>query len=187
MAIHISKGGRINLTKEAPHLQKIGVGLGWDINANNIHFDLDVSIFMLTQNGKLLADEYFVFYNNLKSPDGAVFHQGDNRTGAGDGDDETILVYLDLINPSINEILFVTTIHEADIRKQNFGMIRNAYIRIYDLVDNREVVKYDLDEDFSYEHTLEVARLYRRDGEWRFNALGEGSKIGLQGLVDRYA
>jgi tellurium resistance protein TerD len=188
MGVNLTKGGRVNLSKESSNLSKIGIGLGWDINQHSTsgQYDIDTSVFMLTSSGKVLSDEYFIFYNNLKSPDGAVEHTGDNRTGVGDSDDETIFVHLNLVNPAIQEILFVTTIHEAEVRRQNFGMIRNAYLRIYDVNDHRELAKYDLDEDFSYETSVEIGRLYRKDGEWRFMAVGQGSKVGLQGLVDKY-
>lgn len=188
MAIQMKKGGRINLSKEAPTLVRVGVGLGWDTNqfAGNA-IDLDTSAFMINASGKIPEDEYFIFYNNLKSPDGSLEHTGDNRTGLGDGDDETLFVHLDKINPEITEILFVTTIHEADIRKQNFGQVKNAYIRIYNRDNNAEIAKYDLDEDFSYETAVEFGRLYFKDREWRFQATGQGFNNGLEGFVDKYA
>ena len=188
MSINLTKGGRINLAKEAPGLNKVGIGLGWDTNQYaGAQYDLDTSVFMLTGKGKLMADDYFVFYNNLRSPDGSVQHKGDNRSGAGDSDDETIEINLDRINGDITEILFVTTLHEADIRRQNFGQVRNAYIRIYDMNTNREIAIYDLDEDFSTETAVEFGKLYKQDNQWRFMAVGQGSANGLQGFVDRYA
>ncbi len=188
MAIQLSKGGRINLTKTEPGLQKVGIGLGWDTNQySGSQFDLDASVFLLGENGKIPSEEYFIFYNNLTSPDKSVEHKGDNRTGAGDGDDETVYASLDSINSQISEILFVATIHDAKSRQQNFGQIRNAYIRIYNQLSGEEIAKYELDEDFSYETGLEFGRLYHKNGEWRFMATGQGYENGLQGFVDKYA
>jgi len=188
MSIQLQKGGRVNLSKENPSFGKLGVGLGWDTNhyASGGQFDLDASIFMLTENGKVVSEDFFIFYNNLRSPDSSVEHRGDNRTGAGEGDDELILVDLGKTNAHIKEILFVVTIHEAEMRKQNFGQVRNAYIRIFDWENRIEILKYKLDEDFSYETGLEFGRLYQREGDWRFMAVGQGFNNGLQGFVDRY-
>lgn len=188
MSVHLHKGERINLSKSAPGLKNVGVGLGWDINHHDTgkDFDLDVSVFMLGENGKIPADQYFVFYNNLKSPDGSVESQGDNRTGAGAGDDETVFVNLTKVNPQIQELLFVVTIHEADQRRQNFGQVRNSFIRIYDRVNNQEILKYELEEDFSRETAVEFGRLYKKAEEWRFQAVGMGFNTGLQSFVDKY-
>ncbi|MDY6804918.1 MAG: TerD family protein [Cyanobacteriota bacterium] len=188
MSINIRKGERINLAKEAPGLTKAGIGLGWDVNATDTgaEFDLDASVFMLGANGKIPVDEYFVFYNNLVSPDTSVKHQGDNRTGAGEGDDETIEVDLTKVNSDIEEMLFVVTIHEADKRRQNFGQLSNSFIRIYDLETDTEVARYELEEDFSRETALEFGRLYKKNGEWRFQAVGAGYNAGLQSFVDKY-
>lgn len=188
MGINLGKGERINLSKDAPGLKKIGVGLGWDTNATDtgFDFDLDASVFMLNGSGRIPSEKFFVFYNNLTSPDGSVQHTGDNRTGDGDGDDETLLVDLSLINQEIQEMVFVVTIHEAEVRKQNFGQVRNAFIRLYDQASGKEVAKYDLDEDFSRETALEFGRLYKKDNEWRFQAVGQGFNSGLQGFVDKY-
>jgi tellurium resistance protein TerD len=188
MSINIGKGERINLAKEAPGLQKAGIGLGWDVNSTDTGtaFDLDASVFMLGSNGKIPQDEYFVFYNNLVSPDGAVKHLGDSRTGAGSGDDETIEIDLNAIDPAIAELIFVVTIHEADERRQNFGQVRNSFIRIYDPATSTEVAKYDLEEDFSRETAVEFGRLYKKNGEWRFHAVGQGYNAGLQSFVDKY-
>jgi tellurium resistance protein TerD len=188
MAISLSKGGRIDLSKEAPSLRRVGVGLGWDTNETDtgVDFDLDASVFMLDASGKIPRDEFFVFYNNLRSPDGAVVHQGDNRTGEGEGDDESIFVELDKIDPSIEELVFVVTIHEAQQRGQNFGQVRNAFIRLYDLDTNQEIAKYDLEEDFSTETAIEFGRLYKKNGSWRFKAVGAGFNAGLQGFVDKF-
>ncbi len=189
MAINLSKGERINLSKEAPGMKKTGAGLGWDINATDTgsDFDLDVSVFMLGGNGKIPNEKYFVFYNNLKSPDGSVESQGDSRTGKGEGDDETINIDLTTVDPAVEEMLFVVTIHEADKRRQNFGQVRNSYIRIYDQETQEEIAKYELEEDFSRETALEFGRLYKKDGEWRFQAVGQGYNEGLQNFVDKYA
>uniref|UniRef100_A0ACD5GYE6 TerD family protein n=1 Tax=Desertifilum tharense IPPAS B-1220 TaxID=1781255 RepID=A0ACD5GYE6_9CYAN len=189
MAINLSKGERISLTKEAPGMKKAGVGLGWDANKTDTgqEYDLDASVFMLGTNGKIPTEQFFVFYNNKQSPDGAVVHQGDNRTGAGEGDDETINLALDKIDPSVQELVFVVTIHEAYQRNQNFGQVKNSFIRIYDLETNTEVTKYELDEDFSRETAIEFGRLYRKEGEWRFQAVGQGYNEGLQGFVNQYA
>lgn len=189
MSINLSKGERINLSKEAPSLKRAGIGLGWDINATDTGaaFDLDASIFMLAANGKIVNEKYFVFYNNVSSPDGSVKHEGDSRTGEGAGDDETISIDLDKVDASVQEILFVVTIHEAEQRKQNFGQVRNSYIRIYDNITEKQIAKYELEEDASVETAIEFGKLYRKDGEWRFQAVGTGYKSGLQNFVDRYA
>lgn len=188
MGINLSKGGRIDLGKEAPSLKKVGVGLGWDVNDTDTgaDFDLDASVFMLSGNGKIPQDNYFIFYNNLKSPDGAVEHTGDNRTGAGDGDDESVNINLDHINSEIEELVFVVTIHDAEQHGQNFGQVRNAYIRLYNQENDMEITKYELDEDFSSEIAIEFGRLYKKDGSWRFKAVGSGYNSGLQGFVDKF-
>ena len=188
MSINLEKGGRINLSKEAPGLKNAGIGLGWDINATDTGgaFDLDASVFMLGANAKIPNEKYFVFYNNKESPDSAVIHLGDSRTGEGFGDDETVTVDLTKVDPAVQEIVFVVTIHEAESRRQNFGQVRNAFIRIYDTTTNTEVTKYDLDEDFSRETAVEFGRLYKKDGEWRFQAVGQGYNSGLQSFVDKY-
>lgn len=188
MSINLGKGERINLSKEAPSLKKVGVGLGWDTNHTDtgVDFDLDASVFMLGVNGKIPGEKNFIFYNNLISPDGAVKHTGDNLTGQGDGDDETLLIELNKVDSAITELVFVVTIHEAEKRKQNFGQVRNAFIRLYDQDTNKEVAKYELDEDFSKETAIEFGKLYKKDGQWRFQAVGQGYNSGLQGFVDRY-
>ena len=183
MAINLEKGQRQNIA--AP---KFTVGLGWDTNssATGEAFDLDASIFILGANGKMVSDDYFVYYNNLKSPDEAVIHTGDNLTGEGDGDDEKIQVDLGKIADAVAEICFVVTIHQADTRRQNFGQIRNSYIRIVDSATNTEIVKYELDEDFSIETAVEFGRLYKRNNEWKFEAVGAGLKGGLQDFLNKY-
>ena len=188
MGISLSKGGRVNLSKEAPSLSNIGVGLGWDTNVSDsgADFDLDASVFMIDASGKVPEDKYFVFYNNLQSPDGSIVHQGDNRTGEGEGDDESLTIDLKKINPAITELVFVVTIDEAIKKNQNFGQVSNAFIRIFDLNTNVEIAKYDLDEDFSAETAIEFGRLYQKDNSWRFKAVGTGYNNGLQGFVDLF-
>ncbi|HZK95923.1 MAG TPA: TerD family protein [Prolixibacteraceae bacterium] len=182
MAISLEKGQRVNVT-----LPKFTVGLGWDANSSNgADFDLDASVFILGENKKIVSDEYFVFYNNLKSPDGAVEHTGDNLTGAGEGDDESVKVDLSKINTAATELCFVVTIHDAASRKQNFGQVRNAFVRIYNPDTNEEILKYDLDEDFSIETAVEFGRLYKRGGEWKFEAVGVGVKGGLEDYLSKY-
>ena len=172
----------------AVELPKFTIGLGWDVNQSSTgtDFDLDASAFILGENGKILADEFFVFYNNLKSPDGAVQHTGDNLTGEGEGDDESIRIDLSKIDPRATEITFVVTIHEADSRRQNFGQVRNAFIRIYDNTTGEEIMRYDLDEDFSIETAVEFGRLYKRNGQWKFEAIGTGQKAGLAQYLQRF-
>ena len=188
MAISLAKGGRVNLSKEAPGLSKMVVGLGWDANATDTGaaFDLDASVFMVDASGKVPNDESFVFYNNLKSPCGAVEHTGDNKTGEGDGDDEQIKIDLSKVPETIQELIFVVTIDQADTRNQNFGQVSNSYIRMVDEGTNNEVLKYELDEDYSAETAIEFGKLYRKDGSWRFQAVGAGYNAGLQGFVDKY-
>lgn len=183
MAINLEKGQRQNIS--AP---KFTVGLGWDCNSSSTGegFDLDVSIFILGPNGKLINDNYFVYYNNLKSPDGSVTHTGDNTTGAGDGDDEKINVDLSTVNPDVSEICFVVTIHKAAERRQNFGQIRNSFIRIIDNSTNTEILKYELDEDFSIETAVQFGRIYKKNNEWKFEAIGVGMKGGLEEYLAKY-
>ncbi|KAA6349259.1 General stress protein 16U [termite gut metagenome] len=184
MAINLTKGQRIEIG-----LSKVGVGLGWDPNeGTGFDFDLDASAFMLGENKKLPQDEFFIFYNNPKSPDGAVESSGDDITGgSSDGDDETLTVDLAKVSPQIKEIIFTVTIHDFEARKQNFGQIRNSFIRIYNAETNEEIAKYELDEDFSIETAVEFGRLYKRGNEWKFEAMGIGYRGGLQHFVDKYA
>lgn len=183
MAINLEKGQRVSID-----LPKFKVGLGWDTNTSSTgtDFDLDASAFILGENGKILADEYFVFYNNLTSPDGAVEHTGDNLTGEGEGDDESIHIDLSKIDPRATEIIFVVTIHKADERRQNFGQVRNAFIRIADDATGKEILRYDLDEDFSIETAVEFGRIYKRNGQWKFEAIGTGQKAGLARYLEKY-
>ena len=182
--INLQKGQRIEIG-----LSKVGVGLGWDPNqSTGYDFDLDASAFMLGEDGKLPQDEFFVFYNNPLSPDQAVESSGDDMTGGNSdgGDDETLSVDLTKIDARIKEIIFTVTIHKAEERRQNFGQVRNSYIRIYNAVSDEEIARYDLDEDFSVETAVEFGRLYKRNGEWKFEAVGQGYKGGLQFFVDKY-
>lgn len=185
--INLEKGQRISMDKG---LSLVGVGLGWDPNeGTGYDFDLDASAFMLGSNGKIPTDDYLVFYNNQKSPDNSVESTGDDLTGGNSdgGDNETLNVDLTKVSSQIQEIVFTATIYKEEERKQNFGQVRNSYIRIYDAKNNTEIARYDLDEDFSIETAVEFGRLYRRGGEWKFEAMGIGSKGGLQSLVNKYA
>lgn len=190
MAVNLNKGQRISLEKVAPGLSEIFVGLGWDTNVTDTgnDFDIDASVFLLDNNEKLISDSHFIFYNNLSSPDASksVEHLGDNRTGAGEGDDEVIKVNLKQVPNDVNKIVMTVTIHEAEQRSQNFGQVQNAFVRVVNAENTEEVVRYDLTEDFSVETALIMAELYRRDGEWRVNAVGAGYQGGLQVLLDRY-
>jgi tellurium resistance protein TerD len=183
MAINLQKGQRENIN--AP---KFTIGLGWDTNSSSTGtaFDLDASVFMLNDQKKLVSDENFVFYNNLVSPDGAVEHTGDNLTGDGDGDDEQIKVDLSKADGKVNEICIVVTIHDAENRRQNFGQVRNSFIRIFDSVTNQDILKYELEEDFSIETAVEFGRIYKREGNWKFEAVGVGMKGGLQDYLNKY-
>ncbi|MFN8672644.1 MAG: TerD family protein [Candidatus Sericytochromatia bacterium] len=189
MGISLVKGQKISLEKEAPGLKKVKVGLGWDVKASDTgeDFDLDASVFLLGENEKIPTNNHFVFYNNLKSPDSSVTHTGDNRTGAGDGDDEVILIDLTKVSNDVKKLVFVVTIHQADERKQNFGQISNSFVRIVNEDNNKEIARYDLGEDYSVETSMIMCELYKHNSEWKMNAVGSGYKGGLQALVDRYA
>jgi tellurium resistance protein TerD len=184
MGINLVKGQRIDVGS----LTKVGVGLGWDpSNSSGNDFDLDASAFMLGENGKLPRDEFFVFYGNKLSPDGAVVGADDDRTGgSSDGDDETIQLDLPKVDARIQEIVFVVSIYDYATRKQNFGQVRNSFIRIYDDISGTELAKYELDEDFSVESAIEFGRLYRRGDVWKFEAIGKGYQGGLETLVNKY-
>ncbi|WP_281235113.1 TerD family protein [Flavobacterium gelatinilyticum] len=183
MAINLQKGQRENIN--AP---KFTIGLGWDTNNSSTgsSFDLDASAFIVGANGKILSDDHFIFYNNLKAPDESVIHTGDNLTGDGDGDDEQIKIDLTKINSAVKEICIVVTIHDAESRRQNFGQVRNSFIRIVDDSNNTEMVKYELEEDFSIETAVEFGRIYNKDGQWKFEAMGVGMKGGLQDYLNKY-
>lgn len=184
MAINLQKGQKIDIG-----LTRINVGLGWDPNeGTGFDFDLDASAIMIDENRKLLGEEYFIFYNNLKSPDGSLEHTGDDPDGkSSDGaDDEAIKVDLSKVHDKVNEILFVVTIEDFERRKQNFGQVRNSYIRIVDEDNNVEIAKYELDEDFSIETGVEFGRLYKRNGQWKFEASGIGYKADLGFFLEKY-
>lgn len=183
MAINLQKGQR-----EVLSTGNFTVGLGWDTNESStgVDFDLDASVFILGDNKKILSDQHFVFYNNLQCPNEAVVHTGDNRTGDGDGDDESIIIDLAKIDPRATEVCIVVTIDEYEARKQNFGQVRNSFIRIVDNNNNSEIMKFELDEDFSIETACEFGRIYKRNGEWKFEAIGAGMKGGLQDYLNKY-
>ncbi len=186
MEIELSKGGRFNLSQEAPSLKKVAIGLGWQVNQAGETYDIDASVFMLNADGKIPDEKYFVFYNNLRSLDGSLIHSGDNRTGEGNGDDETIYVDLAKVNPAIQEIVFIVTIHQGQEKNQNFSQIKNAFIKIYNQESRNSLARYNLREAFSQETALEFGRLYKKDNQWRFQAVGEGYSSGLQSFVDKY-
>jgi len=183
MAINLQKGQR-----ETINSPKFTIGLGWDTNSSSTGtgFDLDASVFILGENKKILSDQHFVFYNNTKSPGGAVVHTGDNLTGEGAGDDEQVIVDLSKIDAQATEICIVVTIHEAESRRQNFGQVRNSFVRIFDSVTNEVLLKYELEEDFSIETAVEFGRIYKRNNEWKFEAVGAGMKGGLQDYLNKY-
>jgi tellurium resistance protein TerD len=185
MAINLTKGQRVDIG-----LQKLGVGLGWDPNpsASSHEFDLDASAFMLGADGQVPTEKFFVYYGNQESAEGAVKSSGDDRTGGNsDGDDETLIVDLGRLDPRIDQIVFTVTIYEFAERKQNFGQVRNSFIRIYDAASNEELCKYELDEDFSVETAIEFGRLYKRNGAWKFEAMGIANTGGLEVFVKKYA
>lgn len=187
MAISLNKGANISLTKEAPSMNTALVGLGWDARSSNGQaFDLDCSIFMLGENGRISLDENFIFFNNKKSPCGAVIHQGDNLTGEGDGDDEQVLVSLDKVNPDVQRLIFAVTIYEAESRRQNFGQVARAYMRIVNKDNNAEIARFDLSEDAAVETAMIFGELYRHNGEWKFKAVGQGFVGGLSALAKEY-
>ena len=185
MAINLQKGQRSSLDNS---MKMALVGLGWDPNKydGGYDFDLDAAAFMVGANGKVTTDTDFIFYGNLKHASGAVEHMGDNLTGEGEGDDEQILVDLSLVPANIQKIGFTVTIYDYDVRKQNFGQVSNAYIRIVDAVTNTELIHFDLGEDFSIETAVVVGELYRHNGEWKFNAIGSGWQGGLRALCLNY-
>jgi len=188
MAVNLKKGGRVSLSKEVPNLKKIKIGLGWDANPTDTgsQFDLDASLFMLGHNGQVISDEHFIFYNNSTSPCRAVQHMGDNRTGEGDGDDESIEIDLDRVDMTVQRIVFTVTIDEALRRHQNFGQVNNALIRIVNQDNNSEITRYELDEDYSVETAINFGELYRREGKWSFKAVGSGYNAGLEGFCREY-
>ena len=188
MPISLSKGQKVDLTKGNPGLKSIMVGLGWDVNTfdSGADFDLDAAAFMLGENGKCPTENEFVFYNNLIHSSESVKHMGDNLTGEGEGDDEQILVDLTKIPANISKIAFTVTIHDAAARKQNFGQVSNSFIRIVDNSNDKELIRYDLGEDFSIETAAVFGELYKNGGEWKFNAIGSGYQGGLAALCGNY-
>ena len=184
MGVSLSKGGNVSLTKEAPGLTAVLVGLGWDARTTSGQdFDLDASALMIGTSGKILSDSHFVFFNNLTSPDGSVEHTGDNLTGEGDGDDEQIRVNLAALPADLDKIVFPVSIYDAESRTQNFGQVRNAFIRIVNQADNAEIARYDLSEDASTETAMVFGEVYRNGAEWKFRAVGQGYSSGLAGIA----
>ena len=188
MAISLKKGEKVNLTKDNPGLSKIVLGLGWDINQYDTggSFDLDSSAFLLGDNGKITNENDFIFYGNLTHKSGALKHMGDNLTGEGEGDDEQIKVDLSAVPENISKIVFTATIYEAEERRQNFGQISNAFIRVYDETTGNEILRYDLGEDFSIETAVVFGELYKNNKEWKFNAIGSGFQGGLAALCANF-
>lgn len=187
MAISLTKGQNISLSKTDPSLKNVLVGLGWDARSTDGQdFDLDSSIFMATENGKVPSDSHFIFYNQLRSPCGGVEHTGDNLTGDGDGDDESVIVKLDQVQSDIKSLFITVTIHEAEVRRQNFGQVSNAFVRLVNNDTNEEVVRFDLSEDYSTETAMVFGEIYRHNGEWKFRAIGQGYSGGLFALCKQY-
>ena len=188
MAVSLQKGQKVDLTKGNAGLKKIVIGLGWDVNKydGGTDFDLDAAAFLLGENGKTASDADFVFYGNLKHASGYVEHMGDNLTGEGEGDDEQIKVDLAQIPAAVQKVDFTVTIYDAETRKQNFGQVSNAYIRVLDETNNKELIRYDLGEDFSVETAVVVAEIYRHGTEWKFNAIGSGFQGGLGALCKNF-
>ncbi|WP_432541042.1 TerD family protein [Kineococcus sp. SYSU DK002] len=184
MGVSLSKGGNVSLSKEAPGMTKAVIGLGWDANSfTGSEFDLDAQAIMVGPNGKVPNDGFFVFFNQLKSPEGSVEHTGDNRTGEGEGDDEQINVDLSRIPAEIDKVVFTVAIYDADTRKQSFGQVRNAFIRVVNAEGNTEVARYDLSEDASTETAMVFGELYRNGSDWKFRAVGQGYADGLRGIA----
>jgi len=184
MGISLAKGGNVSLSKEAPGLAKILVGLGWDVRATDgTDFDLDASVFLTGANGKVRSDSDFIFYNNLRSTDGSVEHTGDNKTGAGEGDDEALKIDLSRLPTDVQKVVVAVTINEAEARRQNFGMVSNAFVRVVNLDGQKEIARYDLSEDASTETAMIFAEIYRHNNEWKFKAIGQGFAGGLGPLA----
>ncbi|MFC4051160.1 TerD family protein [Actinomadura syzygii] len=184
MGVSLSKGGNVSLTKQAPGLSAVTVGLGWDLRTTTgSDFDLDASALVLDGSGKIISDQHFVFFNNLRTPDGGVEHSGDNTTGAGEGDDEQLKVNFGALPATAERVAFAVSIYEADGRGQNFGQVRNAYIRVLNQGDGSEMARYDLSEDASMETAMVFGELYRSGAEWKFRAVGQGYASGLAGIA----
>lgn len=187
MAVTLSKGGNVSLSKVDPSLKNVKIGLGWDTRSTDGQdFDLDASAFLLTDAGKVRGDNDFIFYNNLKSSDGSVTHTGDNRTGEGEGDDESLIIELNRVPQEVTKIVFVVTIHDATSRRQSFGQVANAFIRLVNNDSNVEAARYDLSEDASTETAMLFGELYRHAGEWKFRAVGQGYAGGLASVCAQY-
>lgn len=187
MALSLQKGGNLSLSKTDPSLDHVLIGLGWDERATDgAEFDLDASAFLLTASGKVRGDADFIFYNQLKSSDGAVEHTGDNRTGSGDGDDESLMVTLSKVSPEVAKIAITVTIHDAEARSQNFGQVSNAFIRVVNNDTQAEVVRFDLAEDYSTETAMVFGELYRHNNDWKFRAVGQGYAGGLAAMCQQY-
>jgi len=187
MAISLIKGQNISLSKTDSSLKNILVGLGWDARSTDGQdFDLDASVFMATENGKVPSDRHFIFYNQLVSPCGGVEHTGDNLTGDGDGDDESVIVRLDKVESNIKSLFITVTIHDAEARRQNFGQVSNAFVRIVNNDTSDEIVRFDLSEDYSTEIAMVFGEIYRHNGEWKFRAIGQGYTGGLYSLCQQY-
>ena len=187
MGVSLSKGGNVSLSKTDPDMKNVLIGLGWDVRTTDGQdYDLDASVFLLAENGKVRNDLDFIFYNNLRSTDGSVEHTGDNRTGKGDGDDESIKIKLDKIPADVAKIVFVVTIHDATVRRQNFGQVEGAFIRLVNDDNQIEVTRYDLTEDASTETAMLFGELYRHNGEWKFRAVGQGYAGGLASVCAQY-
>jgi len=187
MAISLAKGANISLSKTAPELKNILIGLGWDARSSDgADFDLDASLFMLATNGKVSREEDFIFYGQLKSLEGSIEHTGDNRTGEGDGDDEEIKVFLEKIPTAVHRLAITVTIHEAITRKQNFGQVSEAFIRLVNIDNNIEIARFDLSEDYSTETAMIFGEIYRHNGEWKFKAVGQGYNGGLEAMCRQF-
>jgi len=187
MSVSLSKGGNVSLSKEAPGLTAVNVGLGWDARTTSgTDFDLDASALLVNSTGKILSDQYFVFFNNLTSPDGSVEHTGDNLTGEGEGDDEMIKVNLAAVPAEVDKIVFAVSIYDAETRSQSFGQVRNAFIRVVNQAGGAEIARYDLSEDASTETAMIFGEVYRNGPEWKFRAVGQGYSTGLAGIARDY-
>lgn len=187
MGVTLAKGGNVSLAKVAPNLTEALVGLGWDVRTTSgLDFDLDASALLVGAGGRILSDAHFVFYNQLSSPEGSVRHTGDNRTGEGDGDDESVEVDLLDVPQQCEKIVFAVSIHDAEARRQSFGQVVNAFIRLVNRADGSEVVRYDLSEDASTETAMVFGEVYRYQGEWKFRAVGQGYASGLRGIAQDF-
>ncbi len=184
MGVSLSKGGNVSLSKEAPGLTAVTVGLGWDVRTTTgTEFDLDASAIVVGADGKVLSDKHFIFFNNKTSPDGTVEHTGDNLTGEGEGDDEQIKVNLASLPAEVDKVVFPVSIYEADARSQSFGQVRNAFIRVINQAGAAEIARYDLTEDASTETAMVFGELYRNGADWKFRAVGQGYASGLAGIA----